>query len=81
MSDDDVDAAFQADLDRLRAAIGQGALGEASSRRGLGDQMMFDALSRTLEANDRPLWRTDPSAVMWGSPATPGWGWDPDDDE
>jgi hypothetical protein len=67
--------AFRADMDRLRAAVGPAALEEAA-RRGVGEQMLTDALLRAIAANDPPLWRRDPSVVMWSEPAKPGWGWD-----
>lgn len=64
--------AFEADLDRLRAAVGPAALEEAS-RRGIGDQMLVQALLSTMDAAE---------AAQLGSPMrwwrTPlGWG---DDD-
>ena len=69
------DIAFAADMDRLRAAVGSAALEEAA-RRGIGDQMLNDAMNAALAANDPPLWRLDPSVVFWSEPAEPGWGWE-----
>lgn len=71
---------FQADLDRLRAAVGPAALQEGS-RRGIGDAMLERALLQAMAANDPPLWRRDPSVVFWSEPATPRWEWDSDDEE
>jgi len=64
--DDDIDAAFQADMDRLKAQVGAAALAEAQ-RLGVGDQMMTDALIRAIAANDAP-----PDG-MWSRPAEEGW--------
>jgi hypothetical protein len=64
--------AFRADMDRLRAQAGAARLEEAS-RRGIGDQMLTDALLRIMDANemDERARRFN----LWSRPAEPGWGW------
>jgi hypothetical protein len=73
--DDDVDMQFQAALDQLRAQVGPARLEEAQ-RREIGEQMLEQALNAALATNDPPLWRRDPSVVMWMKAAEPNWGWD-----
>lgn len=80
MTNQPEDLAFEADMDRLRAQVGALRLEEAA-RRGVGDEMLTDALERAIAANDPPLWRRDPSVVFWSEPAKPGWGWDENNQE
>ena len=62
--------AFEADLDRLRAAVGTAALAEAS-RRGIGEQMLTDALLGAMAANELAEFRG--SVDLWrGRPKTAG---------
>lgn len=67
------DAAFAADLDRLRAQLGAAALAEAQ-RRGIGDDMWTDALLRVMDANELERFRGDIS--LWSRPAEEGWDLD-----
>lgn len=71
------DPAFEADLDRLRAAVGPAALEEAA-RRGVGDEMLEEALLRAIATNDPDFRRRDPSVVFWSERPRPGWGWEDD---
>jgi hypothetical protein len=65
--------AFEADLERLKAAVGPAALEEAA-RREIGDQMLTEAYLRIMDANE--LDELKRSVDLWSRPAEPGWGWD-----
>jgi hypothetical protein len=64
--------AWLAARDQLAAAVGPDRLAEAE-KRDVGGQMLIDALERAVAANDAPLWRRDPSVVMWSEKPKPGW--------
>jgi hypothetical protein len=78
MSDNPIpeDLAFEADLDRLRAQVGAARL-EEGARRGIGDQMLTDALLATMAANEQA--RHMRSRDLWSRPAEPNWGWEDDE--
>jgi hypothetical protein len=64
--------AFQADLDRLRAQVGPAALEEAQ-RRGVGEQMLNDALNRVMEVRQAELDELYSSRGFWSATPEPGW--------
>jgi hypothetical protein len=67
------DLAFAAQLDRLRAAVGPARLEEAA-RRGIGDQMLEQALLGVMDGADNVARRE--SHDLWSKSAEPNWGWE-----
>lgn len=70
--------AFGADMDRLRAEVGAARLEEAE-RRGIGEQMLTDALFGVMAADEAA--ERMKSMEFFCRPAEPGWGWEENNGE